>query len=116
MVAFGSQLGATLFLLPFFAWSVSQGPAINWQQGDVWASVIAVGLICTALAYILYFRLIADIGPLRSLTVTFLIPPFGVLWGYLVLGETLSEGFGTGAVIICLAVWMIVSPAKTASQ
>lgn len=116
MVAFGSQLGATLFLLPFFAWSVSRGPAINWLQGNVWASVIAVGLICTALAYILYFRLIADIGPLRSLTVTFLIPPFAVLWGYLVLGETLSEGFGTGSVIICLAVWMIVSPAKAASQ
>lgn len=116
MVAFGSQIGATLFLLPFFAWSVNHGPAINWLQGHVWASVIAVGLICTALAYILYFRLIADIGPLRSLTVTFLIPPFAVLWGYLVLGETLSEGFGTGALIICLAVWMIVSPAKVASR
>lgn len=116
MVAFGSQLGATLFLLPFFAWSVGRGPAIGWLQGNVWASVIALGLICTAVAYILYFRLIADIGPLRSLTVTFLIPPFAVLWGYLVLGETLSEGFGIGALIVCLAVWMIVSPGKSATQ
>jgi drug/metabolite transporter (DMT)-like permease len=49
---------------------------------------------------------------LRSLTVTFLIPPFGVLWGYLVLGETLSGGFVIGAVIVCLAVWMIVTPGK----
>ena len=116
MVAFASQLGATLFLLPFFAWSVSDGPAISWLQGRVWARVIALGLICTALAYILYFRLIADIGPLRSLTVTFLIPPFAVLWGYLVLGETLSEGFGMGALIVCLAVWMIVSPGKNSAQ
>lgn len=116
MVAFGSQLGATLFLLPFFVGSVSHGPAIFWLQGGVWASVIALGLMCTALAYILYFRLIADIGPLRSLTVTFLIPPFAVLWGYLVLGETLSEGFGMGALIVCLAVWMIVSPGKTPTQ
>lgn len=75
VVAFGSQIGATLFLLPFFIWSSTTGPSINWLQGNVWASVVAVGLICTAFAYILYFRLIADIGPLRSLTVTFLIPP-----------------------------------------
>ncbi|MGP9421001.1 EamA family transporter [Pseudomonas reactans] len=113
-VAFGSQMGATLFLLPFFGWSMGTGPAVNWGQIDVWASVLAVGLVCTALAYILYFRLIADIGPLRSLTVTFLIPPFGVLWGYLALGETITKGFIIGAIIVGIAVWMIVSPGKQA--
>jgi len=99
--------------LPFFGWSVATAPAINWYQGEVWVSVLAVGFICTALAYILYFRLIADIGPLRSLTVTFLIPPFAVLWGYLALGETITEGFIVGAVVVCVAVWMVVSPEKT---
>ncbi|STS10718.1 Predicted permease, DMT superfamily [Ewingella americana] len=114
MVAFGSQMGATLFLLPFFAWSMTSGPVVDWQQIDAWASVLAVGLVCTALAYILYFRLIADIGPLRSLTVTFLIPPFGVLWGYLALGETITKGFVIGAIIVGVAVWMIASPGKQA--
>lgn len=112
IVAFGSQIGATLFLLPFFIWSTTTGPSINWLQGNVWASVVAVGLICTAFAYILYFQLIADIGPLRSLTVTFLIPPFAVLWGYLALGETINEGFIIGAVIVCVSVWLVVSPGK----
>lgn len=112
IVAFGSQIGATLFLLPFFIWSTTTGPSINWLQGNVWASVVAVGLICTAFAYILYFRLIADIGPLRSLTVTFLIPPFAVLWGYLALGETINEGFIIGAIIVCISVWLVVSPGK----
>lgn len=112
IVAFGSQIGATLFLLPFFIWSSTTGPSINWLQGNVWASVVAVGLICTAFAYILYFRLIADIGPLRSLTVTFLIPPFAVLWGYLALGETINEGFIIGAIIVCVSVWLVVSPGK----
>jgi len=74
--------------------------------------VLAVGLICTAWAYILYFRLIADIGPLRSMTVTFLIPPFGILWGYLLLNETLSEGFFAGGILICVAVWLVLSPGK----
>lgn len=112
MVAFGSQIGATLFLLPFFGWSMGTEPVDNWLQGDIWFSVLALGLVCTALAYIVYFKLIADIGPLRSMTVTFLIPPFAVLWGYLVLGETINQGFILGALIVGVAVWMIVSQGK----
>jgi len=120
LVAFGSQLGASLILLPFFAGSLNIDAAANWSDTGAWFSVVAVGLLCTALAYILYFRLITDIGPLRSLTVTFLIPPFAVLWGYLILGETINRGFLPGAVIICLAVWMVVSQSlpvvRTGSQ
>ncbi|MBA0204320.1 DMT family transporter [Pectobacterium aroidearum] len=112
IVAFGSQMGASIFLLPFFIWSSSTGPAVNWLQQEAWISVLAVGVICTAFAYILYFRLIADVGPLRSLTVTFLIPPFGMLWGYIVLGETINDGFMMGAIIISIAVWMVVSPER----
>lgn len=70
-------------------------------------------MVCTALAYLLYFRLIADIGPLRSLTVTFLIPPFGILWGALVLGETLSQGFVLGGLVVCLSVWLVTSQTST---
>ncbi|MGE6608471.1 DMT family transporter [Halomonas sp. NPDC076908] len=110
LVAFGSQLGATIFLAPFLIWNISSGPNIDWLQGDVWISLLAVGFVCTSLAYILYFRLIADIGPLRSLTVTFLVPPFAVLWGFLVLGETISSGFLLGSLIVLVSVWLIVSP------
>ncbi|WOX50042.1 DMT family transporter [Aeromonas sp. XH] len=114
LVAFGSQIGAVLFLLPFFGYTLATGPAVDWAQPGVWASVLAVGFLCTAFAYLLYFRLIADIGPLRSLTVTFLIPPFGILWGYLVLGETLTGGFVLGGAVVCFAVWLVVSPARAA--
>ncbi len=112
LVAFGSQIGAVLFLLPFFGYTLATGPAVDLAQPGVWASVLAVGFLCTAFAYLLYFRLIADIGPLRSLTVTFLIPPFGILWGYLVLGETLTGGFVFGGAVVCLAVWLVTSPAR----
>ncbi|SNY99322.1 DMT family transporter [Halomonas sp. hl-4] len=110
LVAFGSQIGATIFLTPFLLWNLSTGPSIDWLQGDVWISLLAVGFLCTSLAYILYFRLIADIGPLRSLTVTFLVPPFAVLWGFLVLNETISSGFLLGSLIVLLSVWLIVGP------
>lgn len=110
LVAFGSQLGATIFLTPFLVWTIATGPKIDWLQGNIWLSLLALGFVCTSLAYILYFRLIADIGPLRSLTVTFLVPPFAVLWGFLVLGETISSGFLLGSLIVLLSVWLIVSP------
>ncbi|WP_324004225.1 DMT family transporter [Aeromonas hydrophila] len=112
LVAFGSQLGASLFLLPFFAYQLAASPAVDWAVPTAWVSVLAVGMVCTALAYLLYFRLIADIGPLRSLTVTFLIPPFGILWGALVLGETLNQGFVLGGLVVCLSVWLVTSQAR----
>lgn len=112
LVAFGSQVGATIFLLPLFVWSIATDSSVDWYSLDVWGCILAVGLLCTSFAYILYFRLIADIGPLRSLTVTFLIPPFGVLWAYLVLGETINRGFIIGSAVVLLAVVLVVMPAQ----
>lgn len=64
-------VGATLFLFPFFLWSCWHGPAVNWRQSLPWIAIVMLGVVCTAAGYIIYFRLIADIGPLRSLSVTF---------------------------------------------
>ncbi|OON41703.1 EamA family transporter [Izhakiella australiensis] len=111
-LAMGSQLGATLFLLPFFIGSLTTGPQVQWGQSEAWLSVLAVGFLCTAAAYIFYFHLVASIGPLRSLTVTFLIPPFGVLWGWLFLDEALPGSFFIGAAVICLAVWLVITPSR----
>jgi len=112
LVAFGSQIGATLFLAPFFGLSAIVNPPASWGDTTVWLALAAVGFICTACAYILYFRLIADIGPVRSLTVTFLIPPFGVLWGAMFLDEQLSVGHLYGGSLICIAVWFVLSKSK----
>ncbi len=112
LVAFGSQLGATLLLLPPFVLSVSTQPPPSWGGSQVWLAMACLGLICTALAYIMYFRLIADIGPVKSSTVTFLIPPFGVLWGALFLGEEITSAHLAGGVLIACALWLVVRPHK----
>jgi drug/metabolite transporter (DMT)-like permease len=67
-----------------------------------WLAVIGLGAGSTALALLLFFRLIANIGAARAITVTFLIPLFGILWGYLFLHETLNAGMflGGGVVIV----------------
>jgi drug/metabolite transporter (DMT)-like permease len=94
-MAAGTQLMGGVLLLPLFALSP---PA--WPSAQVVLAVLALGLVCGALAYVLYFRLIADIGATGALTVTYLIPIFGVLWGVLFLGEALSAAMIAGALVV----------------
>lgn len=112
LVAFGSQLGAALVLLPFFGYVSATTGMPGPATGGVWAAMAALGFVCSALAYVLFFRLIADLGPLRSLTVTFLIPPFGVLWGALFLNEAVTYAHLVGGCFIALAVWLVCKPPK----
>jgi drug/metabolite transporter (DMT)-like permease len=82
----GSQLGAILVLaLPAAWWWPARMP--GWQA---WLSLLVVGVLCTGLAYILYFRLIEEAGPARALAVTFLVPVFAVLYGVMFLSEAIT--------------------------
>ena len=96
--ATGSQLGATIFLLPFCLWYwPTQAPSTQ-----AWLSVTALGVLCTGTAYILYFRLIANAGPSRALTVTFAIPVFAIAYGVILLGEGVSHWMLGCALVIVL--------------
>lgn len=95
-VATGSQLAAAIGLAPLAYWL---WPA-QTPTGNVWLHVIALGIACTGVAYILFFRLIAHVGPTRAVSVTFLIPVFGVLWGILFLGEALTLNMVIGCAVI----------------
>nr|WP_256352845.1 DMT family transporter [Pseudomonas sp. PDM31] len=108
--ALGSMLGATLLLLPLFGYSVITQPPTSWGGWNVWLSLLGLGLGCTAFAYIIYFRLLSSIGPVKSMTTTFLIPLFGVLWGALFLDEPLSMAHIYGGLLIALALWMVLKP------
>jgi drug/metabolite transporter (DMT)-like permease len=91
-----SQVVATLALLPL-AWLFA--PAVA-PSGLSWGSAVVLGVLCTAVAYILYFRLIANTGPTRAIAVTFLVPVFGLLWGSVFLGEVPTWRMLAGCVII----------------
>jgi len=95
VTATGSQLGAALGLLLPALWSWP--PAT--PGGRAWLALLVVGVLCTGIAYILYFRLIEETGPARALTVTFVLPVFAVLYGALFLGEAI-----TGWMLLCAAV------------
>ncbi|MDO8650876.1 MAG: DMT family transporter [Undibacterium sp.] len=112
LVALGSQIGATVLLLPLFAYTTNAHPVASWGGSGLWLAMAGLGLICTAFAYILYFQLIANIGPVKSLMVTFLIPPFGVLWGAIFLGEQIGWAHAVGGALIGMAVWVVLKPTK----
>ncbi len=118
IVALGSQMGAALVLVPFVAWELWRQPTapVAWlaSPAPVWWALLALGLLCTALAYVLYFRLIADVGPLKALTVTFLIPLFGVGWGWLLLDEPATAAHAAGGGLIAAALWLVLRPAPAA--
>ncbi len=95
--ATGSQVGAVLFLLVPAAMHL---PAQN-PSNTAWLAIVLLALFCTALAYILFFRIIAAAGPANASAVTFLIPVFGVGYGALFLSEAVTLGMLVcGAIIV----------------
>ena len=75
------------------------------------AAALALALLCSSVAYVLYFRLMADLGPTRTMAVTFLIPVFGMLWGVLFLGESVTGPMLAGAALLVAGTGLIVRPA-----
>jgi drug/metabolite transporter (DMT)-like permease len=106
-----SQLAAAIVLAPTLPFAPMHGQITAIVAANVFA--LAVG--STAIAYLLYFRLIANIGPARALSVTFLIPLFGVLWGYLFLREPLSINMLLGGSLILGGTWLAMRSGTVAS-
>lgn len=101
-ISLGTQLVAVLLLAPL-AW-------LHWPEqmpGAVaWGAVVALGVGCSALAFILYFRLIGNVGPSRAAAVAYLIPAFGMGWGGLVLDEAITAQMLLGAVVVLVGTAM----------
>lgn len=99
----GALWVATLVMLPLMA----SFPMRETPGAAAWASVAALGTLCTAIAYVVYFRLIEQIGAAPTLTVTYLIPLFGVLWGVLFLDERVGVHHVAGAAMILAGIALV---------
>jgi drug/metabolite transporter (DMT)-like permease len=113
--AAGSQIAAALCLLPPTLWLHPTG----LPSPQAWLAVAALGLLSTGLAFVLYYRLVASAGATRAMSVTFLIPVFGMLWGVLILDETVTFNMLAGTAIILagtaltIGVWPRVTSHKS---
>lgn len=97
-------LFAALVLLPFTPLDrdLSAVPAIAWL------ALLGLTVVSTTVAFIYYYRLIADIGPVKASTVTLLVPVFGMIWGVAFLGEPLTPGRVAGCAIILFGCALIL--------
>ena len=107
-MATGSQIAAALLLLPL----VPLEPLHAMPTHTIVVATLILAVACTSAAYLLYFRLIDDLGATRALTVTFLIPLFAIAWGWLILGEVPTPRMALGAALVLVATGLIVGAAR----
>ena len=108
--AHGSMWAAVLIVLPFvFFIPMREAPDLT-----ITTSVILLGAVCTGLAYLLYFNLINELGAPSALSVTFLIPVFGILWGNLFLDEAIGINTVVGSILVITGTMLVtgLSPAQ----
>lgn len=111
-LAGGSQLFAGLALLPFLAASGTQQPL----SVNIVLLVIVFGILCSAIAYLIYYYLLKEMGPTKALSVTFLMPLFGIFWGWLILGEVVYPSMLLGAAVILSGTYLVVKPQSIKSN
>ncbi len=102
-MAIGQQLAAAVVLLPL----IPVMPLRSAPDALDIACLVALALGSTGVAYLLYFRLLAELGATGGMTVIFVVPVFGVLWGALFLDEAIHLSTVLGGAVILLSVWLI---------
>lgn len=108
----GSLWIATLLMTPLMIlFPLRETPGIA-----AWSSVAALGILCTAIAYVVYFRLVEQIGAAPTLTVTYLIPVFGVLWGAVFLDERIGAHHVAGAAMILAGITLVARARRSNSH
>jgi drug/metabolite transporter (DMT)-like permease len=107
-MAGGSQLFAGISLMPFLLTTKPSEPITL----TIVITVITFAILCSAVAYLIYYYLMKEIGPTKTLTVTFLMPVFGILWGFLLLKESLYPQMLLGMSIILLGTYLVTSKSK----
>ena len=102
--AHGSMWAATLVMIPV---ALATPVPAEVPLVPTGLAVLALGIVCSGFAYLIYFRLIADFGGVSALTVTFLIPVFGTLWGAWLLGEPVTWATAVGGLLVVLGTAMV---------
>jgi len=100
VLAAGSQVSATIVLLPISLFFMPE----QMPSNSAIMSVLLLGVLCTGIAYIIFFHLIANLGPTKAISVTYLIPAFGLFWGSLFLNEVITSSMIIGCASILTGV------------
>ncbi|WP_220720055.1 DMT family transporter [Agarivorans litoreus] len=101
--AHGGMWASTILVLPTLLFF----PVVETPSSSLLLSVVFLGVVCSGVAYLLYYRLISDVGASSALTVTFLIPIFGIFWGSVFLQESIGWSTVVGTMVILLGTALV---------
>jgi len=107
-------LSLALSALIYVPIAAAQWPAVP-PSVDVIAVIIILGVVCTALAFILFAALIAEVGPVRATVITYVNPAVAAVLGVFVLGETFSPAMAAGFALVILGSTLATRPARAAA-
>jgi drug/metabolite transporter (DMT)-like permease len=105
-----AMAATALAYLPFAVWHRPQLPAVHTKA---WVAVLVLGVVCSALAFVVFFALIAEVGPARATVITYVNPAVALLLGILVLHERLTVGIAVGFVLILFGCWLATRKSAT---
>jgi len=111
----GTLLMAAAALLPVLPFAHAPRE-VSTIPATAWLAMLGLAIVSTTFAFILYYRLIADVGPVKAITVTLLVPVFGMIWGVAFLGEPLTAGRIAGCAIILAGCSLILGLVRVPSR
>ena len=95
-------------MLPFTIFS----PVSGTVTFELIGMIIVFGVLCTAVAYLIYYYLLKEIGTVKALTVTYLMPVFGVMWAFIILNEVPKYNVYLGSIVILIGVYLVTYKPK----
>ena len=105
----GGLFSSTLFLAPL---AYLQQPE-TMPQGWIWLAVITLGVVCTGVAYLLFYKLIGRVGAQQAVTTTYMVPLFSIGWGWLFLGESITLFTLGGCALVLFGVALTTGKLKS---
>jgi drug/metabolite transporter (DMT)-like permease len=111
-VVAGSLLVAAVAYAPV---GIAQAPS-SWPRASVVLSVIGLGVICTALAFIIFLALVAEVGPVRATVITYVNPAVAAILGVSILGEHVSAGMGVGFILVLTGCFLATGRNKAVAE
>jgi drug/metabolite transporter (DMT)-like permease len=109
-----SAVSLTLVAVAYLAPAILTRPG-QIPPGSAIASIVALGLVCTALAFVAFFELIKEMGPTRATVITYVNPAVAVILGVALLGEQVTVATGVGFALILVGCWVSTGPRREAA-
>lgn len=105
----GTAAWGLLSATPILLLGLPAAPPLEVPPPTAWVALAVLGMACTGLAMAIFYRLLANIGPTATTTITFILPIFGMFWGWLILSEAITPGMIGGSALLIVGTLLVMA-------